>query len=600
MQQTIRIMQTSRTLTAEQERMISCTKLSRVALAGPGSGKTTTIVELVSRLSPDEAKKTALLTFTRAGAGEIKRRLPPGTQLMFSGTTHAYGLCLLNREGTRIGLRQKLQVIDEDSEADTLNDAIHELSYKGELDLVKKEIERNPKAFKFDRPLAREDAYRVALLYHQKLFEGGQLDFDSILTYTVALLRSGKASWRPELLIVDEAQDSAEIEWDIYRLIKAPRIVFCGDVDQSIYEWRGASPADLLDLTKHPETGLHLLTLNHRSGPELCKAATSLISNNRDRHNKPVVSVRQPEGREIHEVALDDRTKEMQYVLQWVRERSDKDVAVLCRWNDGRKEIKDMLEKAGLKVQGTAERPKRLSEAIAYASACGDPANDQLVFHAIRTKRGKKTATLIKQQARAQARPIAGLLQDEPIPFFPRGWCKVQGLSVNVTTTGPAALAAFLIATHHLSDFGQDVADLARKVLQLATDTTDLAEFAMMLREEIDAQKEQGIWVSTVHRAKGLEWDYVLLPFWTQGLFPRKNPTEEDRRTAFVALTRAKLEAYITWTRSTPMWGDVRATTRSQFIREMNVPVNPTGEKPTPVTASPVPTVVEKGPDDEF
>ena len=220
-------------LTDEQEAFRASDKRITVALAGPGSGKTTTIKEMVRQLPLSMTRCMVLLSFTREAASRLKKGLE-GKELVYAGTTHSWMLKQIRRYGKLIDIPTNLAPIDEDASVDLIKATAEELRFNGELKGLMKACEENPMVTleRDKHPLISSEQWRVAHLYNRRLIEKGLIDYPGMLTWGLKLLSAGVITDGPKFLIVDEAQDSSKIEWDIYGAHKCERIWIVGDIDQ--------------------------------------------------------------------------------------------------------------------------------------------------------------------------------------------------------------------------------------------------------------------------------------------------------------------------------------------------------------------------------
>lgn len=552
-------------LTEEQEKVLAGDERLKICLAGPGSGKTTTVIEMVTRLTPEQRAGLALLSFTTAGAGEIRNRLKKrDVKVMFAGTTHSYCLSLLFREGRKIGLSDRLSVISQEAAKELIAECMTKLSYRSEPELVVNEIIRNPKLEDNPQPMVDARAFSVAMEYHTRMLQGGMLDYASILSYGLHLIKNG-ASWKPNFLVVDEAQDSSKQEWDIYRQLKCSRYVFVGDVDQSIYEWRGAAPQQLNSMCAKNPTAVRKITVNHRSGPAICNAATALISKNHDRVKKDIVSSGLVTS-ELKVVRFKDRQAEIAAVTKWAVENASNDVAILVRWNKDGAEVREALTKAGVKIQGRAEKPRGLTTAMAMMASAWTPSNDQLAYMFLKRKCGKARADKFKEMALEQMCSIALV----GIEHYPIDWLKKSGRTVEITVPDNARLSRLV---ESVTDYGSDTFQLVLEVFNTLDESATADDLNVALDGDVEDTKGEGIWVSTIHNAKGKEWDQVMLPGWVDKKFPGRDTNEEQRRLAFVAITRAKQKAIITFADRMKLWhnSDEEPTAPSRYINELNL-----------------------------
>lgn len=163
-------------LTDEQEAFVASDKRITVALAGPGSGKTTTIKEMVRRFPLSITRGLVLLSFTREAASRLKKGLE-GKELVYAGTTHSWMLRQIRRYGKLIDIPTNLAPIDEDASVDLIKATAEELRFNGELNGLMKACEENPMVTleRDKHPLISSEQWRVAHLYNRRLIERGSL-----------------------------------------------------------------------------------------------------------------------------------------------------------------------------------------------------------------------------------------------------------------------------------------------------------------------------------------------------------------------------------------------------------------------------------------
>lgn len=526
------------TPTDEQLKLLDNVENYTVALAGPGTGKTTTIVEYLSRMSDAEAAQTVLLTFTTAGANEFRRRMGKN-RLMYAGTTHAYCYAALRRHGNLIGFRTAISLISPADAAEMLDQCCVRMKYGGQMDILRGAIKRNPK---LNPPNNLTESEEVAVVYHTELISNGLVDFDSMLSYGAELFKRG-CPWRPHTLVVDEVQDSDLREWEVYRAVKARTNLLIGDADQSIFEWNGACPTKLLEVCSHPKVAVFTVTKNFRSGPNVCAAATSLIGRNSRRKNKPVVSARDPQSDlpdTLEFVELHDHRAQLRAIVEIARTPMAKDLAVLCRWNALARDVRAELRADGIKVVSKVKDAKDLdlTTAISFLSAHANPMNDHLVKILLSKLHSEQDVRDIQMATFETGKPLITVCKSGR--DYDGTFVKVKGLSAKVPKYTKAVLTQLLKGEVFLEVCGPAASAHLLKILEPMPDDTDIQDFMSAMTEEVAVERGDGVFVSSIHGAKGMEFDNVILPGWSQELFPSNKPIEEERRIAFVGVTRAR------------------------------------------------------------
>jgi DNA helicase-2/ATP-dependent DNA helicase PcrA len=276
-------------LNPEQQRVVESDSRCRVVIAGPGSGKTRTLVEAIAKLIRDgtPSRAIAAVTFTNAAARELERRI----QETFFNNTLRLGYC-----GTLHGLLlrwiqatsdNRLSIADEQQTEAMLAESIARLRFTGTKEAVRELLMRGPQ-FAPGRSLTRTEL--VAADFWQTMQSAGLLDFDAILHRGLRLLRDGAAGREFTHLFVDETQDSGEMDALIYDAMPTPLKTFFGDSDQSVYGFRGGRPEYLMRLARSEASATFYLRGNYRCGSAICAAANRLIENNTDRLDKWTVS----------------------------------------------------------------------------------------------------------------------------------------------------------------------------------------------------------------------------------------------------------------------------------------------------------------------
>lgn len=539
-------------------------------IAGPGTGKTTVLVEKIVQVlkAGTDPEKVVVITFTNAAADSmeqrLKARMPDAPPLFHVGTLHGFCLKLLRDEGSKIGLPSSFTIIDEEQAEELLQRMKYEHQFTGSMSRLKEDIKSIIETGTTVVPFGGSKSENLAWAYMREMLRAGMLSYDAILYYGIKAIEAstwgGQGTW-PAWLFVDEFQDSCILDCTIYGALKGASRFFVGDPDQAIYGFRGGSVKHILRLSQNPNWRLRILQLNYRSSATICQAATHLIGNNVQRVPKVV----QPSGKVTGSIALkrfETAGAEFEYVASLLRAAAPgKTRAVLCRTNKLVTSWAHSLEEAGLKVRrrDRADLPKDWDTARKFVALLSNPDNDIVARHFLAKQKSPRYA---------EAKAIEAM---------------EAGQSIN---------AAVLKLPYDVDP--QDIPDIFRRVglsidsVSLVTDHVDelvkrdpeagLAELALqMIQESATAQDDDPelVDVVTIHRAKGLEWDQVHVIGLDEEVTPAGKvgeQLEEERRLVFVAVTRARslLTASGASARRNPYTGQLEPHEPSRFLTELD------------------------------
>lgn len=466
---------------------------------------------------------------------------------------------------------------------------------------------------------------RVAALYEEyqrELARQNALDFDDLLLVTVRLLRAcpevlARYQGRFRYLLVDEYQDTNHTQYELIRLLSARQRNLCvvGDVDQSIYSFRNADFRIILQFQQDwPDATVIKLEENYRSTRTILDAANHLIRYNEERFEKNLWT-KNPPGDAIAVYEASDERDEAEYVLMQIRKRREgrslSDFAILYRTNAQSRALEELFMRWGTPyrlVGGVRfyER-KEIKDVLGYLRLVHNPADETAFVRVVNTPRrglGKTTIERVIEAARRSETNAIALLSDPA--------AVVDGLTAK-TATKLVQFAAWIKALNRqaaqlgLSELVRRVADESGYSAALLNEGTDEAlgrlenlselvnvaqDFAeqsddtslgaflthLMLLSDADssgAEDAERVTLMTLHAAKGLEFPVVFLVGLEEGVFPHKRSLddpaqlEEERRLAYVGITRAKESLLLSHARSRTVFGETQASVASRFLREL-------------------------------
>lgn len=466
---------------------------------------------------------------------------------------------------------------------------------------------------------------KVYTMYQKKLKSNNSLDFDDLIMKTIELFEEV-----PEVLEfyqnkflyihVDEYQDTNRAQYLLCRMIadKHHRICVVGDSDQSIYRWRGADISNILNFEKdYPETKTILLEQNYRSTANILNAANAVIANNAGRKDKQLWTDK-GDGPKIKFYQADSEHAEGYYVASEINKgrnagRSYSDYAILYRTNAQSRVIEEILIKSDIPYQIIGgikfyDR-KEIKDLLAYLRLISNP-DDDISFSRIVNvpKRGIGDTTLdrLAEQAAARGVSLFALLEDVDsleISSRAKGALRefremianlhymVEYLSVTELTeemlnrTGyrmelerEATIEAktrlenideFLSVTLEFENRNED-----KSLVSFLTDLALIADIDTMDKED-DGTSGSAVVLMTMHSAKGLEFPFVFIIGMEEGVFPHSRALmdntelEEERRLAYVGITRAEEQLYLSCARMRVLFGRTSSNPPSRFLREI-------------------------------
>src|SRR3989344_3926075 len=586
-------------LNPNQQAAVSYWGSPLLVLAGAGSGKTKVLTHRAAWLiQENKVHPTGLLaiTFTNKAAGEMKERMThlTGTTSGFTGTFHAFCARILRQYGSNMGIDPDFVIYDTADKLDAVKDVMSRLgiekSFKpgsllSVISQAKNELVTASEFAKYAQGDWQRKAALVFLEYQRLLKDNHALDFDDLLTHSVKLLKESpetlqKLGVRFQYILVDEWQDTNKAQYEIVRLLaraNGSQLTVVGDAAQSIYSWRGANYRNISYLEKDFEN-LKIINLdqNYRSTQVILDAAYGVINKNK---NHPILKLwtQNPTGERIKlyqaRSEMDEAVfvvRELKYLLKTGFEYSN--IAVLYRINAQSRALEEALLHEGVPytlIGGVRFYDRReVKDVLAYLKLLANP-NDSISR--------KRAESLGKRRFAAYEKLQEKLVKDQRSTL--------------------ELLDQVLEATNYMELYDKnDPEDQARlenikELRSVATEFPNLVDFLEQVALVETAQNSKGrlltphsslitnnngaVTLMTAHAAKGLEFPVVFIVGLEEGLFPHsraltdQEELEEERRLAYVGITRAKKQLYLTFASKRLLFGQSGTSYPSRFLSEI-------------------------------
>jgi DNA helicase-2/ATP-dependent DNA helicase PcrA len=607
-----------------------------LVLAGAGSGKTRVLTHRIAHLIGDRGvspREIIAITFTNKAAGEMRERLEglvgPQVRAIWAATFHSACVRILRRDSPEVGYERSFAIFDaadqqrllrrcyEDENLDQkrvppravlgrISDAKNRLQGPDEVDI---------------ESFGDEIVVRLYRRYQDRLRANQAMDFDDLLMLTVQLLE-GNAEARERYqsrfqhVLVDEYQDTNHAQYRLVRVLGEPQrnVMVVGDDDQGIYSWRGADVGNILDFERdYPDATVVALEQNYRSTGTILRAANAVVSRNRHRHPKALWTDA-ADGDLIGMVECRDEREEARVAVAEVNRAVEDggslaDVAVFYRTNAQSRAIEDMLVRSAIPYQIVGgprfyERAE-VKDLLAYLRVAANPSDEVSFSRMVTTpRRGLGPGAVAKLAAFAaeNGMPLTDALADVE---------RVDGLQ-HAQRMAFGVLASLIADVRNAARAGVGIDRIVEDVLErsglrasLAGDNSIEAQGRLENLEELvrvgaeyDARADEPslegfleeialytdadavdtgagkVTLMTIHIAKGLEFDRVVIVGLEEGLFPHQrsetpDQLDEERRLFYVGITRARRRLTLTHARSRSFFGGRDWRIPSRFLAEI-------------------------------
>jgi DNA helicase-2/ATP-dependent DNA helicase PcrA len=607
-----------------------------LVLAGAGTGKTRVLTaRLVHLLAQGKALPGQILavTFTNKAAGEVRNRvaemLGRSVEGWYLGTFHALAARLLRPHAELVGLKPNFTILDDDDQTRLIKQLLEAENIDDKkspprvvLAVINRWKDRGllPHDVVSDKgTLAEGKTPKIYAAYQQRLLDLNACDFGDLLLHHLTILRKhpdilAEAHNRFHYILVDEYQDTNTAQYLWLRLLaQAHKNICCvGDEDQSIYGWRGAEVGNILRFEEDfPGASVVRLEQNYRSTGHILAAAAHLIANNRMRLGKTLWTSADS-GELVRVQSLWDGEEEARWVADEIEDYQRKgstlnEMAVMVRAGFQTRAFEERFIQLGIPyrvlVGARFYERAEIRDAMAYLRLLVTP-EDDLAFERIvnMPKRGVGPAAIQQLYGFARSERIslmesaARLVEtDELKPklrqtlrTFVENFASWRGLLQNLPH--PEVAQVILDDSGYTGMWQSDKSPEAPgKLDNLKELIGDLAEFdtlpaflehvSLVMEATENAAGEQ-VSLMTLHGAKGLEFDIVFLPGWEEEIFPSRRSIdengvaglEEERRLAYVGITRAKKRAAISHVANRLLYGSWMNPIPSRFLEELPEP----------------------------
>ena len=626
-------------LNPQQREAVLTTDGPVLMLAGAGTGKTAALTARLAHLVGTRCawpSEILCVTFTNKAAREMRERVgqligPAVEGMPWLGTFHAVAAKMLRRHAELVGLQSNYTIIDTDDQLRLLKqlivaEGIDEKRWPARQLAGCIDRWKNRGLLPDDVDAGESEAYangrgqHFYRIYQARMLALNACDFGDLLLHMLTIFRQHREvleqyQMRFKYIMVDEYQDTNQVQYLWLRLLAQKtgdtrhNICVVGDDDQSIYSWRGAEIANILRFEKDfPGTKVIRLEQNYRSTPHILAAAAHLIGSNSERLGKQLWT-EATGGDKVKVIGVWDAPEEARRLGEEIerleREGASLDrIAILVRAQFQTREFEDRFIAIGLayRILGGFRFYERaeIRDALAYLRLIAQPSDDlafERIINVPKRGLGDKAMERIHRLARANTMPLAraalAIVDTDELPARPRGtvlalmrdfarWRDMAGSGTPAdlvrAVMDESGYTAMLQAEKSAESAGrlENLTELARAMEEYDTLGEFLEHVSLVMDNEANSDAEK-VTIMTIHGAKGLEFDYVFLPGWEEGVFPSQRSLdegglaslEEERRLAYVAITRARRRCTILHAANRRIYGQWTSSIPSRFVNEL-------------------------------
>lgn len=584
-------------LNKEQKEAVTYDGSSLLVLAGAGSGKTKVLTYRAAWLIETQKanpENILLLTFTNKAAGEMRQRIAFLTKNKpaFAGTFHSFCAKLLRIDGNYIGVPRDFVIYDEEDSKDLIKEITESRNlspdfYKpkiilGEISELKNNLITPDDYFQIAHGEWQENIGLIYQTYQKKLKKAGALDFDDLLVYALNLLKENqkiKEKWQEKLkfVLVDEWQDTNKVQYLLTKnLVEIHKnITAVGDASQSIYSWRGADFRNINYLIRDfPQIKIINLEQNYRSTQNILDAANSIIAKN---SSHPILRLwtKNQKGEKITLYFASSGKDEANFVAEKVKEllekkeNKKKDIAVLYRTNAQSRTIEEAFLNqgiayrlvGGIRFYGRAE----IKDIVSFLRLIANPKDSVSKKRILKLgKRRFEKFISLKEEIKDKTENLSTL--------------EIMDLVIEKTD--------YLKRFQKESEENIAKLENIKELRSVAREFTSLSDFLENVAL-IEAEQEKGgkiksqdenqdmVTLMTLHASKGLEFRIVFIVGMEEGIFPHSrslddiNQLEEERRLAYVGITRAKEMLFLTSATRRLFFGENISNPPSRFLEDI-------------------------------
>ena len=607
-----------------QQLAVDTTEGPLLILAGAGSGKTTVLVNRVEHIISSRLAtpwQVLAITFTNKAAGELRERLVSAigdeANDIWAYTFHSCCSRILRRFGERIGYTNHFTIYDTDDSRRVMKQCQKQLGIEDKLinhKSILAEISRakdsliSPDEYKqtSQNDFRKSKIAECYEMYQKELKKSDAMDFDDIIFNTVKLLEENEDvrdlyQTQFKYVMVDEYQDTNHAQYVLTSLLadKYKNICVVGDDDQSIYRFRGATIENILSFENHYK-GAKVIRLeeNYRSTQNILDGANAVISHNKNRKGKTLFT-RSGSGDKIVYKTVMSESEESQYIIDEIIKNVDNgmkysDHAILYRMNAQSRNLEVMLTKSGIshriigghrffdnnpsdnvRLQRIINVPKRAIGDTMFANVLEIAAGLGMSAFEVceRADEFQKTS-----RSASKLMGFTKMIRD-----FQE--CIEDGMGLNDLLQEVLEKTKYLDFLHEdietYDDRVNNIKELSSMFIKYEEESEDanLSEFLedVALISDIDSynEDEDAVVLMTLHSAKGLEFPVVFIPGMEEGIFPgnqsmfSEEDLEEERRLAYVGITRAKKKLYLISSQQRMLYGQTSRNMPSRFLREI-------------------------------